>query len=248
MAMTIPESRNFVEAFRENMGDLARDMDVVLCPPFTALYPVAQALGDSSIQLGAQTLSAATGTAHTGEISARLLADAGCQWVLAGHWEIRRRLGETDRDVNRKILAALGAGLRPMVLIGEGAEERREAEAALARRLPALLAGTRASQVAQMVVIYEPEWTIGVDQPAPLETVAAGCRFIRRWVAEVYDGATARRVRTVYGGSVTPAHAEGLLSSPEIDGLGAGRQGRDPEAFAAIVRAIAAIAGAKGLA
>jgi triosephosphate isomerase len=162
-----------------------------------------------------------------------------------GHWEIRRRLGETDRDVNRKILAALDAGLRPMVLIGESAEERGEAEAALGQRLPALFAGTRADQATKMVVIYEPEWTIGVAEPAPPDTVAAGCRFIRRWVARAYGAATAENVRTIYGGSVTPACAEGLLFSPEVDGLGAGRQGRDPKAFAEIVRLIAE---AKGLA
>jgi triosephosphate isomerase len=87
-------------------------------------------------------------------------------------------------------------------------------------------------------VIYEPEWTIGVEEPAPADYVAAGCRFIRRWVAGAYGATTAEKVRTIYGGSVTPAYAEGLLSSPEIDGLGAGRQGRDPKAFAEIVRLI----------
>lgn len=245
MAMTVAEGRRFVRAFRENLGDVAQAVDVVLCPPYTALYPLAQALGGSPVELGAQNVSAAKGKAHTGEVSAPLLAEVGCRWALAGHWEIRRRLGETDRDVNRKILAALDAGLHPMVLIGESAEERGEAEAALRRRLPALFAGTRTDQATRMVVIYEPEWTIGVAEPAPPDHVAAGCRFIRRWVARAYGAATAEKVRTIYGGSVTPAYAEGLLSSPEVDGLGAGRQGRDPKAFAEIVRLIAE---AKGLA
>jgi triosephosphate isomerase len=203
------------------------------------LYPVAQALADSPIELGAQNLSAATGEAHTGEISAALLSDVGCRWALVGHWEIRRRSGETDLDINRKIHAALSAGLRPILLIGESAEERGDAEAALRQRLPSLFAGVRASQVTRMVVIYEPEWTIGVREPAAPDHVAAGCRLIRQWIGAAYDHTTACRVRTIYGGSVGPARAQGLLSSPEVDGLGAGRQGRDPRAFADVVRLIA---------
>lgn len=243
--MTIGEGLSFVRAFREYLGNVAEEVDVVLCPPYTAVYRLAQALAGSPVQLGAQNVSAGTGKAHTGEISAPLLADVGCQWVLVGHWEIRRRLGESDIDVNHKILAALGAGLRPILLIGESAEERGETRRALGQRLPALFAGSRANQVAQMVVVYEPEWTIGVDEPALPRSVAAGCRFIREWIAGTFGSATAQKVRTIYGGSVTPAYAKGLLSSPEVDGLGAGRQGRDPKAFAEIVRSIAE---AKGLA
>jgi len=239
MAMTIAEGRTFLRRFRERLGDLAGAVDVVLCPPCTALYPMAQALIGSPIALGAQNLSAAEGTAHTGQISASLLADAGCQWVLVGHWEIRRRDGERDADVNRKLVAALDAGLRPILLVGEGTDQRDQAEKALAHHLPALLAGTDAAQVARMAVIYEPEWTIGVDEPAPPDHVAAGCRFIRRWVADAYGDAVGAQLRTIYGGSVTPDYAEDLLASPHVDGLGAGRKGRDPDAFAEIVRLIA---------
>jgi triosephosphate isomerase len=220
-------------------------VDVVLCPTYTALYPTAQAMAGSPVELGAQNVSAATGKAHTGEVSARLLADVGCNWALVGHWEVRRRTGETDKDVNRKLLAVQDAGLRPILLVGEGAGRRDEAEQALDWRLPALLAGSEAAQVSRMVVIYEPEWTIGADRPAPPDHVAAGCRSIRRWIAKRYGTAPAERVRTIYGGSVTPEYAEELLASPEVDGLGAGRKGRDPTAFAEIVRLIAK---AKGLA
>jgi triosephosphate isomerase len=90
-----------------------------------------------------------------------------------------------------------------------------------------------------MVAIYEPEWTIGIEEPAPLDTVSDGCRSIRQWIAGSYGVAAARKVRTIYGGSVTPAYAENLLFSAEVDGLGAGRQGRDPKAFAEIVRQVA---------
>jgi triosephosphate isomerase len=245
MAMTIAESQRFVRAFQRYVGNLAADVDIVLCPPCTALYPVAQALADSPIGLGAQNLTAATGESHTGEISAALLRDVGCRWVLIGHWETRRRAGETDADINRKIHGALSAELRPILLVGESTEERKDAEAALRQRLPSLFAAIGASQVTRMVMIYEPEWTIGVREPAEADYVAAGCCVIRQWIGEAYDQGTARQVRTIYGGSVTPVHAKALLSSPQVDGLGAGRQGRNARAFAEIVRSIAE---AKGLA
>ena len=239
MATTIAAGQHFVRQFSRDLGSVAESVDVILCPPFTALHPVAQALAGSPIELGAQNVSAAAGTAHTGEISADLLVDVGCQWVLLGHWEIRRRTGERDVGVNRKMLAALDAGLRPILLIGEGMDQREQAAMALQERLPLLFAGLDAADVAKMVVVYEPEWTIGVDEPAPPERVAAGCRAVRQWVAQAYDRATADAMRTIYGGSVTPGHAEALLASPQVDGLGAGRKGRAPRAFAEIVHLIA---------
>jgi triosephosphate isomerase len=245
MAMTISESLAFVREFRAAIGALEQTVDVVLCPPYTALHAVAQALAASPIGLGAQDVSAATGKAHTGEISASLLADAGCQWVMVGHWEIRRRTGATDTDINRKLHAAFQAGLRPILLVGEGTTERDQAEKALAERLPLIFAGCGAEQAARMTVIYEPEWTIGVKEPASPDYVASGCRFIRQWLRQRYGSDVADSVRTIYGGSVAPEYAEGLLTSPEVDGLGASRKGRDPNEFAKIVQLIAA---AKGLA
>lgn len=245
MAMTISESLCFVRDFRVVIGDLARAVDIVLCPPYTALDAVAQALADSPLRLGAQNLYAAPGEAHTGEISAPLLAEAGCEWALLGHWEIRRRTGETDADVNGKMHAALQAGLRPILLVGEAATERGRAEGVLAARLPRLFAGCGSEPVARMAMVYEPEWTIGVQEPAPPATVAAGCSFIRWWIGQEYGVDVAEGMRIIYGGSVTPEYAQGLLASPELDGLGASRKGRDPTAFTEIVRLIAA---ARGLA
>jgi triosephosphate isomerase len=240
MAVTIPESLTFVRQFRAAVGDLAQEVDVVLCPPYTALQPVAQALADSPIALGAQNVCAAPGLAHTGEISATLLADAGCEWVMLNHWEVRRRIGEGDAEVNGKMHAAFQAGLRPILLVGESADERGRAREALQARLPALFAGCQADQVARMVLLYEPEWTIGVEEPAPPEYVAAGCRAIRQWLARTYHAGLASMIRIIYGGSVAPEYAPELLASPEVDGAGAGRKGRDPVAFAEIVRLIAA--------
>lgn len=245
MAMTIPESLAFAREFHAAVSDLAYVVDIVLCPPYTALHAVAQALTASPIALGAQNLCAAPGLAHTGEISAPLLADLGCEWVMLNHWEIRRSRNETDEDINRKMHAALDASLRPILLIGESATERGQAQEILEARLPTILAGCVEAQVAQMAMLYEPEWTIGVKEPAPPEVVAAGCGIIRQWLGHTYSAGTADAVRIIYGGSVTPEYAAGLLASPQVDGAGAGRKGRDPVAFAEIVRLIAA---AKGLA
>jgi triosephosphate isomerase len=244
MAMTISESLTFVDEFRRIAGDLTQTVDVVLCPPYTGLYGLARALAGTSIALGAQDLCAAPGKAHTGQVSAPLLADVGCEWVMLNHWEIRRRTGETDKDINHKIHAAFDAGLRPILLVGEAAAECGQAEGALAARLPALFAGCTPEHVARMAMVYEPEWTIGVREPASPAYVSAGCRFIRQWVGREYGTEAAEGMRIIYGGSVAPEYARGLLSPPDVDGAGASRKGRDPVTFAEIVRLIAV---AKGL-
>lgn len=245
IAMTVSESLAFVREFPVAAGTLAKSMTIVLCPPYTALYPLSQALRDTPIDLGAQNLCADPGNAHTGEISAPLLADAGCKWVMLGHWEIRRRSGETDADFNKKMHASLQAGLRPILLIGEGATERGQAEEVLASRLPNLFADCEPGEAAQLAVVYEPEWAVGVQEPAPPDYIAAGCSFIRGWIGRELGVDAAKLVRIIYGGSVAPEHADRLLASPDLDGLGAGRKGRDPVAFTQIVQLIAA---AKGLA
>jgi triosephosphate isomerase len=244
MAMTVPEGLAFMREFRPAVADLAESMRIVLCPPCTALYPLSEMLAGSGIDLGAQDVSAAPGESHTGAISPRLLASTGCKWVMLGQLEVRRRTGETDADCNEKMHACFGAGLRPILLIGEGGRERGTAEEVLAARLPDLLAGCNTGQVGSCVIIYEPEWALGAPKPASPSEVAAGCSVIRRAIARIHGLDAADRVRIIYGGSVTPPYAEELLASPDVDGLGAGRQSRDPFSFARILRSIAA---AKGL-
>jgi triosephosphate isomerase len=240
MAMTVAESLAFVREFRALAGDLVHEVDVVVCPPFTAIYAVAQALTGGPIMLGAQDVSAGDDPARTGQISAALLADVGCQWVMLGHWEVRRYFGDTDEIVNRKMHLALAAGLRPILLIGEARDARESFQAALDAQLGRAMDGCDAAQAAMMAFVYEPEWTIGVAEPALPERVAAGCGFIREWIGERFGSPVAQAVRIIYGGSATPAHAEALLISPEVDGLGATRKGRRAETFVQIVRHIAA--------
>jgi len=241
MAMTIEESVAFLEAFRAAASDVLALVDVVLCPPFTALHAVARVLRDDRLQLGAQNMASSTGPACTGEISAGLLADVGCRWVMLGHWEVRRHLGDDDASVNHKVHVALEAGLLPILLVGEARDEKAPADVALERQLTRVLRGCDAGQVGRMAFVYEPEEAIGVAAPASPERVGAGCRLIRGWVRDRWGEAAAGRVRIIYGGSVTPQDAADLLVLPDLDGLGASRRGRDPEAFAQIVRGIARV-------
>ncbi len=238
MAMTVTESLSFVKEFHIAVKDILSSVDIVLCPPFTSIYALSQTLIGSSIQLGAQDLCGETGKTHTGEISAQLLADAGCTWAMMGHWEVRRRTGETDTDVNAKMLAAFKAGLRPILLIGEQSVDKGQAEKILEARLPDLFGDCDPAQTAKVSIIYEPEWTIGAKQPAPSDYIASVCSFIRTWLGQMFGADTAQAVRLIYGGSVAPENVEELLVSPDIDGLGAGRRGRDPIAFAKIVQKI----------
>ena len=238
MAMTIAESWEWVRDFRAAAGDLLNGIDVVVCPPYTALWAVIQALGDSPIQVGGQNIAPTAELSRTGEISAALLADVGCQRVMLGHWEVRRYLHDDDETVNRKVHLALEAGLSPILLVGEGRDDPPSIETALEKRLEAVLAGCTAEQVMGMAFIYEPEAAIGATKPVTPDHVAAGSGFIRKWVQDHWGANVANSIRIIYGGSVAPEYAHDLLSCPDVDGLGAGRRGRDPESFTEIVRQI----------
>lgn len=234
MAMTISESLAFVRDFPGLMGAVLGRVDVVVCPPFTSLWAVAEVLRDSPMQLAAQNVSAEERAAHTGEVSAALLADAGCQWVMLGHWEVRRHLGDDDETVNCKMHLSLKAGLRPILLVGESRMENN-IDNVIQERLERILAGCEAEQIARMAFVYEPEEAIGAEQPAAAEKVAAGCMLIRDWLKGRWGEEVSEQVRVIYGGSVSPQNAATLLAYPDLDGLGASRKGRDAQDFAGIV-------------
>jgi triosephosphate isomerase len=237
MAMTISESLAFVRDFQELMGEALKRVDVVMCPPFTGLWALAGVLRDSPMQLGAQNVSASEADARTGEVSAALLADVGCQWVMLGHWEVRRHLGDNDEAVNRKVHICLSTGLWPILLVGESRSEPNS-EKALRDQLSRVLAGCEAEQVARMAFVYEPEGAIGADQPAGADKVAAGCRLIRGLLEARWGQDVSEQVRIIYGGSVSPQNAARLLAHPDLDGLGASRKGRGARNFAGIVQQI----------
>jgi triosephosphate isomerase len=234
MAMTIPQGLAFVRELLPRVAGLVDRVEIVICPPYTAVRAVAEALEGSGVAVGGQDLWPGPGEAHTGAVSGPLLADAGATWVMVGHWEVRHRLGEGDAAINRKVRAALDAGLRPILLVGEP-----HGEAFAPDRLATLLARCSDEEVARMAFVYEPEGAIGQAEPVPPAHAAAGCRAIRRWIATQHGEPVAEAVRIIYGGSVTPEHARSLLSDPDVDGLGASRRGRVPALFAEIVRHVA---------
>lgn len=238
MTMSVAHSLTFVDDFLALAGDDLEQVEVVLCPPFTALHPVAQSIAGTRLQLGAQDMAATDEIARTGQVSAPLLLDAGCQWVMLGHWETRRYLGDTDAIVNRKIRLAFEHGLRPIALVGPESESDSPLQASLAQQLERMLDGCQEELVARMAFVYEPEGKIGSEAPEDPKAVAAGCGIIRGWLDEKWGNRVAEQVRIIYGGSVAPEYAPNLLASSHVDGLGASRQGRDPASFARIVHSI----------
>jgi triosephosphate isomerase len=195
-------------------------LDLLVCPPATYLVPVSIALGGSDVLLGAQNMFHEKNGAFTGEISAAMLLDVGCRYVILGHSERRHILGETDADVNKKTLAALAAGLTPIVCVGELLAEREAGQTAavIRRQFDGSLAGVSVQAIRKLVIAYEPVWAIGtgkVASPQQAEEVHADLRGL---LAKRYNEATAAEVRILYGGSVKPDNAADLLSQPNIDG------------------------------
>ena len=162
---------------------------------------------------------------------------------MLGHWEVRRRTGEKDAEVNKKMHSALREGLRPILMIGEENEQQGQAEKVLATRLPIFLAGSDPEKLGRSVIVYEPEWTIGAPEPASPRYISQACAFIRNWIEREYGKECAREVRIIYGGGVSPEFTRDLLASPHVDGLGAGRKGRDPDAFSRIVTTLVSAKG-----
>jgi len=238
MAMTISESQAFVRRLEPALGPWLDVMDIVLCPPFTAIWAVKQARTDGRIQLGGQNMADSNDPARMGQVSAGLLLDAGCHWVVLGHWEVRRYLGDDDAAVHRKLRLALDAGLRPILLVGEARDQSEPAEFALERQLTRIVEGCTRSEVGRMVFVYEPEGSIGAPAPASVRHIAAGCGYLREWLRRGF-GEAAEEARIMYGGSVSPESVPEILAVPDVDGTGGTRRGRDVDSFMGIVRQVA---------
>ncbi len=238
MNKTVPESLALVAGIGAALPRLD-GVEVALLPPFTSLWPVSTSgIGDRGVVLGAQNLYWETSGAFTGEISPAMLS-GWCRYGLIGHSERRRLFGETDENVNRKVHAALSAGLRPMVAVGETLEENEagRTEEVLGRQVPAGLAGLDQAQGLQVVMAYEPVWAIGTGKTATPDHAEQSCALIRRLVAQALGTAVAESVRILYGGSVTPANAAELMSQPNIDGALVGGASLVAADFLAIVAA-----------
>jgi triosephosphate isomerase len=219
------------------------DVDLLVCPPFVNLVPVSEIVRGTKVALGGQNLYHQPNGAFTGEISAAMLVDVGCTHVILGHSERRHILGESDENVNKKTMAALAAGLVPIVCVGELLSEREggQTAAVIRRQFEGSLAGISAEQIEKTVIAYEPVWAIGTGKVATPQQAAEVHADLRSLLAERYNNESAEQVRILYGGSVKAANAGELLSQPNIDGALVGGASLNADDFLGIAAAAAAI-------
>jgi len=225
-------------SYRLDPGDYER-VDVVVCPPFTALRSVQTVIESDHllIGLGAQNVDSHESGAFTGEVAPGMLAKLSVRYVIVGHSERRQMFGETDDVVNAKAKAVLSHGMVPIVCVGE-TEEEREAGSAFDRvggQVRGSLDGIPSGEVAGMVVAYEPIWANGTGRPASAEDAGEMCGFVREQVRQL-AGDAADEVRVLYGGSVNPGNVAGLMAKRDIDGGLVGGASLDPDTFASVIR------------
>ncbi len=215
----------------------AKDREIVLAPPFTALSAVNEAIKGTNLALAAQNLFWEDKGAYTGEISAEMLLDLGCKYVIIGHSERRQYFGETDGTVNKRVRQALNKGLLPIVCVGELLAERESGKAndVIDRQVTGALAGVIDAEMLKIVIAYEPVWAIGTGKTATPEQANDIHAFIRRKVKSMYTEEVADGLRIQYGGSVTPENVSALMAKPDIDGALVGGASLKPESFAALV-------------
>jgi triosephosphate isomerase (TIM) len=235
MNKTIAEAAEFVDALLPRIA--ATQCDVVICPPYLALFAVVERRYGTAVKVAAQNMHEEASGAFTGEISASMLAEIDVEAVVLGHSERRQYFNETDEALARKVPAALAAGLEPILCVGETEEARDagETETVLERQLQADLTALEPDALPGVVVAYEPIWAIGTGRTATPEQAQEACAFIRDVLRA--RGAAADRIRILYGGSVKPDNAAELLALPDVDGALVGGASLDPEEFAAIVEA-----------
>jgi triosephosphate isomerase len=238
MHMTIAPALRLIGDVKAALGAIS-GVEVVICPPATALSAAGHALAGTPLFLGGQTMHWEPQGAYTGEVSAPMLVDVGCRFVIVGHSERRLYFGETDEAVGRKVRAAIEHGLTPIVCVGERLEERQagRTDAVIASQVRAALQEAPGGALHRLVIAYEPVWAIGTGQTATGAEANRVAGLIRRTLAGSGGAAAASAVRILYGGSVKPDNIREFLEQTEIDGALVGGASLDAQAFAAIVRA-----------
>jgi triosephosphate isomerase len=245
MNLTHSEAQSYFETFLSEVGQV-NDIEIVIIPPFTAI-PALVSVSEKvpSVWIGAQNMHWEKSGAFTGEVSAAMLRALYVKYVIVGHSERRSLFGESDEIVNRKVRAALDAGLRPILCVGETLHERENGKVkeVLRRQTRKGLESVVEKDLSEIVVAYEPCWAIGTGLSATPAEAEAAHAFIRSVLAELFGAASADRVRIQYGGSVKPENAEDLMRQKNIDGALIGGASLDPRSFARIIwRAEAALA------
>jgi triosephosphate isomerase (TIM) len=236
MYKTVHEAVVFVKEFRSMVKDID-DVEIVVAPPFTALYAVAEAARNSNVGVAGQDMHWEREGAFTGEVSAPMLQEAGAHYAIIGHSERRRLFQETDETVNRKLVAAVAAKLTPIVCIGETLEER-EADRTLAvldRQIRDGLDGLTGEQVGALVLAYEPVWAIGTGRNATPEQAGDAHAHIRNRLRQWFGGDAAEQCHVIYGGSVKPDNIHALVLHPDVDGALVGGASLEVRGFFDIV-------------
>jgi len=236
MNKTGPDARAYCERLRAVLeAHPDRGAEVAICPPFTALEAAAFALAGSAIWVAAQAVHEAESGAHTGEVSATMISATGARGTIVGHSE-RRAAGETDAQVAVRVRAALDHDLVVILCVGESLAQRDGGETLpwLSGQVRAALAAVQATEVDRLAIAYEPIWAIGTGRTASQGQAQEACAHVRSVAGALLD---ADRLRVLYGGSVTPDNAAGLLAQPDVNGALVGGASLDPESFAAIVAA-----------
>lgn len=234
MYKTVSEARNFIQEFLA-LVDTVEDIDIVICPPFTCLPVLSEALRDNQIKLGAQDVFWASQGAFTGEIAPAMLLDLNCRYVIIGHSERRQVIGEDNNIINLKLKAASDAGLVPIFCVGETLPQRQQNQARQVVE-EQLREGLMNISPEELVVAYEPVWAIGTGINASPEDAREMAGFIREYLAIIKDRQWAESVRILYGGSVKPENIAQFVAQPNVDGALVGGASLVVADFARIVR------------
>ena len=237
MNKTVAEGLDLVQSLKRELANI-KEVDVVVCPPFTALSEISKVILDSNIRLGAQNMSEHNYGAYTGEIAAGMLKEFSVRYVILGHSERRQYQKESDELISKKALAAHAAQIKPIVCVGETLDEREagNTEKVVERQLKGSLAGLNEEQMEETVVAYEPVWAIGTGKtasPAEAQEVHA---FIRKKLTFMFSETVARRVRIQYGGSVKPQNARELMGQADVDGALVGGASLEIRSFSDIIK------------
>ena len=237
MNKTPSQTKEFMQAFKAILPK-GRWCDIALCVPAVCIPAAVRAMRETRVGIGAENMNANASGAYTGEIAADMLVDAGCKYVIIGHSE-RRAMGETDADVNAKVLAALEAGLIPIMCCGETLEQREKGITAehITMQIKLGLQGVSEEKIRKVIIAYEPIWAIGTGLTATPEQAEEVCEMIRTVVRKLYSSKNARAISILYGGSMNDKNAYELLAQPDIDGGLIGGASLVPEKFVKIIEA-----------
>lgn len=237
MFKTAKEASKMISELKELVKSVS-DREVVICPPFTALESAVNAAKGSNVKIGAQNLYWEEKGAFTGEIAPGMIKDLGCEYVIIGHSERRQYFGETDATVNKRIFAALKAGLKPIICVGETLQERESEKtfSVIETQIKGGLKGLSVELMKDCVIAYEPVWAIGTGKTASKEQAQEVHAFIRKLLSDLLGKDTAGATRILYGGSVKPDNVKELMSQPDIDGGLVGGASLEAEPFSKIVK------------